>query len=216
MEQHQNARDLELGLPGPTLPTHAASLRTLTQQQERQQSGAAASSSGLAAFLFPSRALPSGAAETTPLLLSSHYASNGEVSHTATGASCTSTAEPATGPASVRNAAVQPSTCMPAASTAAAAAPALAAQPSAGLRCCRFCLGEEGEDPELGPLITPCLCRDTVHQECLKRWRATNTAAFYRCAKIMCGMCDIHVNSGIRCGVALLGDHVPLSTYRVT
>lgn len=180
MEPHQHARDLELGLPGPHSPTHAASLSTLTQQQERQQSGAAASSSGLATFLFPSRALPSGAAETTPLLLSSHDASNGEVSHTATGSSCTSAAEPAIGPAS----AVHPSTCMPAASTAAAAAPALAAQPSAGPRCCRFCLGEEGEDPELGPLITPCLCRDTVHQECLKRWRATNTAAFYRCADI--------------------------------
>ncbi|GAX84049.1 hypothetical protein CEUSTIGMA_g11473.t1 [Chlamydomonas eustigma] len=50
-----------------------------------------------------------------------------------------------------------------------------------GGRQCRFCLGEEGEDPELGRLINPCLCRDTVHTECLQTWRATNAQAFYSC-----------------------------------
>jgi hypothetical protein len=49
-----------------------------------------------------------------------------------------------------------------------------------GVRQCRFCLGEEGEDPELGKLLTPCLCRDTVHTACLQTWRATNAQAFYR------------------------------------
>lgn len=50
-------------------------------------------------------------------------------------------------------------------------------------RICRFCFGEEGdaEDAELGALITPCLCRDTVHHECLGKWRATNARHFYGC-----------------------------------
>lgn len=53
-----------------------------------------------------------------------------------------------------------------------------AAQPR---RTCRFCLGEEGEDPSLGPLITPCLCRDTVHTSCLNQWRMSTSSAFYNC-----------------------------------
>uniref|UniRef100_A0A7R9VGA6 RING-CH-type domain-containing protein n=1 Tax=Chlamydomonas euryale TaxID=1486919 RepID=A0A7R9VGA6_9CHLO len=48
-------------------------------------------------------------------------------------------------------------------------------------KLCRFCLADEQEEPELGALFTPCLCRDTVHQECLRKWRATNSAAFYSC-----------------------------------
>ncbi len=47
-------------------------------------------------------------------------------------------------------------------------------------RTCRFCLGEEGEDPSLGKLFTPCLCRDTVHSSCLNQWRMTTSSAFYK------------------------------------
>ncbi|KAG1677396.1 hypothetical protein FOA52_010776 [Chlamydomonas sp. UWO 241] len=50
-----------------------------------------------------------------------------------------------------------------------------------GAKMCRFCLSDEDEEPSLGPLITPCLCRDHVHQECLRTWRATNSVAFYSC-----------------------------------
>jgi hypothetical protein len=53
-----------------------------------------------------------------------------------------------------------------------------AAQPR---RTCRICLGEEGEDEgSLGPLITPCLCRDTVHTSCLNQWRVSASSAFYK------------------------------------
>ena len=50
-------------------------------------------------------------------------------------------------------------------------------------RVCRFCFGEEGdaEDAGLGKMITPCLCRDVVHIECLKKWRESSSAAFQAC-----------------------------------
>ncbi|GJE87665.1 E3 ubiquitin-protein ligase MARCH [Phanerochaete sordida] len=53
---------------------------------------------------------------------------------------------------------------------------------------CRICL--DGEDPELGRLIRPCLCKGSVsyvHVKCLHRWRnsSTSNSAFYRCPQ--CG-----------------------------
>ncbi|KIP11404.1 hypothetical protein PHLGIDRAFT_21615 [Phlebiopsis gigantea 11061_1 CR5-6] len=53
---------------------------------------------------------------------------------------------------------------------------------------CRICL--DGEDPELGRLIRPCLCKGSVsyvHVKCLHRWRNTSASnsAFYRCPQ--CG-----------------------------
>lgn len=53
---------------------------------------------------------------------------------------------------------------------------------------CRICL--DGEDPELGRLIRPCLCKGSVsyvHVKCLHRWRnsSTSRSAFYRCPQ--CG-----------------------------
>ncbi|KZT06006.1 zf-C3HC4-domain-containing protein [Laetiporus sulphureus 93-53] len=53
---------------------------------------------------------------------------------------------------------------------------------------CRICF--EGEDPDLGRLIRPCLCKGTishVHVKCLQRWRnsSANHSAFYSCPQ--CG-----------------------------
>ncbi|KAI8990539.1 zf-C3HC4-domain-containing protein [Trametes punicea] len=53
---------------------------------------------------------------------------------------------------------------------------------------CRICL--DGEDPELGRLIRPCLCKGSisyVHVKCLQRWRTTSASqrAFYACPQ--CG-----------------------------
>ncbi|KAH9937040.1 zf-C3HC4-domain-containing protein [Fomitopsis serialis] len=53
---------------------------------------------------------------------------------------------------------------------------------------CRICF--EGEDPQLGRLIRPCLCKGSmshVHVKCLQRWRntAANQSAFYSCPQ--CG-----------------------------
>ncbi|KAI0375110.1 zf-C3HC4-domain-containing protein [Pilatotrama ljubarskyi] len=53
---------------------------------------------------------------------------------------------------------------------------------------CRICL--DGEDPELGRLIRPCLCKGSisyVHVKCLQRWRNTSASrsAFYACPQ--CG-----------------------------
>ncbi|EPT03880.1 hypothetical protein FOMPIDRAFT_1058252 [Fomitopsis schrenkii] len=53
---------------------------------------------------------------------------------------------------------------------------------------CRICF--EGEDPQLGRLIRPCLCKGSishVHVKCLQRWRNTapNQSAFYSCPQ--CG-----------------------------
>ncbi|EMD42140.1 hypothetical protein CERSUDRAFT_147721 [Gelatoporia subvermispora B] len=53
---------------------------------------------------------------------------------------------------------------------------------------CRICL--DGEDPALGRLIRPCLCRGSishVHVKCLQRWRVTSQSqtAFYSCPQ--CG-----------------------------
>ncbi|TBU34803.1 zf-C3HC4-domain-containing protein [Dichomitus squalens] len=53
---------------------------------------------------------------------------------------------------------------------------------------CRICL--DGEDPELGRLIRPCLCKGSityVHVKCLQRWRNTSSSrsAFYACPQ--CG-----------------------------
>ncbi|KZT72802.1 hypothetical protein DAEQUDRAFT_722423 [Daedalea quercina L-15889] len=53
---------------------------------------------------------------------------------------------------------------------------------------CRICF--EGEDPQLGRLIRPCLCKGSishVHVKCLQRWRntAVNQSAFYSCPQ--CG-----------------------------
>ncbi|KAI9065836.1 zf-C3HC4-domain-containing protein [Trametes sanguinea] len=53
---------------------------------------------------------------------------------------------------------------------------------------CRICL--DGEDPELGRLIRPCLCKGSisyVHVKCLQRWRTTSPShsAFYACPQ--CG-----------------------------
>jgi len=55
-------------------------------------------------------------------------------------------------------------------------------------RQCRICL--DGEDPDLGRLIRPCLCRGTisfVHTECLNVWRRTSPSAnaFFKCPQ--CG-----------------------------
>ncbi|KAH9898290.1 zf-C3HC4-domain-containing protein [Cubamyces lactineus] len=53
---------------------------------------------------------------------------------------------------------------------------------------CRICL--DGEDPDLGRLIRPCLCKGSisfVHVKCLQRWRntAASRSAFYACPQ--CG-----------------------------
>ncbi|KAI0361498.1 zf-C3HC4-domain-containing protein [Trametes cingulata] len=53
---------------------------------------------------------------------------------------------------------------------------------------CRICL--DGEDPELGRLIRPCLCKGSisyVHVKCLQRWRNTSASksAFFACPQ--CG-----------------------------
>ncbi|KAM5531707.1 hypothetical protein V8D89_014627 [Ganoderma adspersum] len=53
---------------------------------------------------------------------------------------------------------------------------------------CRICL--DGEDPELGRLIRPCLCKGSisyVHVKCLQQWRNTSSSrsAFYACSQ--CG-----------------------------
>ncbi|KAI0825022.1 zf-C3HC4-domain-containing protein [Trametes gibbosa] len=53
---------------------------------------------------------------------------------------------------------------------------------------CRICL--DGEAPELGRLIRPCLCKGSisyVHVKCLQRWRNTSASrsAFYACPQ--CG-----------------------------
>ncbi|KAI0639512.1 zf-C3HC4-domain-containing protein [Trametes polyzona] len=53
---------------------------------------------------------------------------------------------------------------------------------------CRICL--DGEVPELGRLIRPCLCKGSisyVHVKCLQRWRTTSSSksAFYACPQ--CG-----------------------------
>ncbi|KAJ3551445.1 hypothetical protein NM688_g4698 [Phlebia brevispora] len=53
---------------------------------------------------------------------------------------------------------------------------------------CRICF--DGEDPELGRLIRPCLCKGSVsyvHVKCLHRWRTSSRTqgAFYRCPQ--CG-----------------------------
>ncbi|KAJ8495633.1 hypothetical protein ONZ51_g1583 [Trametes cubensis] len=57
-----------------------------------------------------------------------------------------------------------------------------------GSKQCRICL--DGEDPELGRLIRPCLCKGTisyVHVKCLQKWRntAASKSAFYACPQ--CG-----------------------------
>ncbi|TDL28524.1 zf-C3HC4-domain-containing protein [Rickenella mellea] len=49
---------------------------------------------------------------------------------------------------------------------------------------CRICL--DGEDPQLGRLIRPCLCKGSisyVHVKCLQKWRnaSTSQSAFYAC-----------------------------------
>ena len=81
-------------------------------------------------------------------------------------------------------------------------------EPAAGEKQCRICL--DGDDPELGRLIRPCLCKGSVsvsehvvvrvldgglnmlggqyvHVKCLHRWRITAAArsAFYQCPQ--CG-----------------------------
>ncbi|KAI0328483.1 zf-C3HC4-domain-containing protein [Cubamyces sp. BRFM 1775] len=53
---------------------------------------------------------------------------------------------------------------------------------------CRICL--DGEDPDLGRLIRPCMCKGSisyVHVKCLQRWRntAASKSAFYACPQ--CG-----------------------------
>ncbi|KAJ3475960.1 hypothetical protein NLI96_g11486 [Meripilus lineatus] len=53
---------------------------------------------------------------------------------------------------------------------------------------CRICL--DGEDPDLGRLIRPCLCKGSisyVHVKCLHRWRnaSASPSAFYSCQQ--CG-----------------------------
>ncbi|OSX67486.1 hypothetical protein POSPLADRAFT_1164863 [Postia placenta MAD-698-R-SB12] len=53
---------------------------------------------------------------------------------------------------------------------------------------CRICF--DGEDPELGRLIRPCLCKGSishVHVKCLHRWRnsSANRSTFYSCTQ--CG-----------------------------
>ncbi|KAI0348538.1 zf-C3HC4-domain-containing protein [Trametopsis cervina] len=53
---------------------------------------------------------------------------------------------------------------------------------------CRICL--DGEDPELGRLIRPCLCKGSVsfvHVKCLHRWRTSSASqsAFFKCPQ--CG-----------------------------
>ncbi|KAI0094801.1 zf-C3HC4-domain-containing protein [Irpex rosettiformis] len=55
-------------------------------------------------------------------------------------------------------------------------------------RQCRICL--DGEDPDLGRLIRPCLCKGTVsyvHVKCLHKWRTSsaNKSAFFKCQQ--CG-----------------------------
>ncbi|CAL1695588.1 unnamed protein product [Somion occarium] len=62
------------------------------------------------------------------------------------------------------------------------------AQPPADEKQCRICL--DGEDPELGKLIRPCLCKGSisyVHVKCLQMWRNTSPSrsAFYACPQ--CG-----------------------------
>jgi len=57
-------------------------------------------------------------------------------------------------------------------------------------KTCRICFGGELEDPELGRLFSPCVCRGTsrfVHVACLAAWRqsSANQTAFYRCGQ--CG-----------------------------
>ncbi|KAI0068444.1 hypothetical protein BV25DRAFT_1911415 [Artomyces pyxidatus] len=49
---------------------------------------------------------------------------------------------------------------------------------------CRICL--DGEDPSLGRLIRPCLCKGSisfVHVKCLQQWRnvSSNSSAFFSC-----------------------------------
>lgn len=56
--------------------------------------------------------------------------------------------------------------------------------PQQDLPQCRICL--DGEDPELGRLIRPCLCKGSVsyvHVKCLHQWRTLSStmSAFYRC-----------------------------------
>ncbi|KAI0801154.1 zf-C3HC4-domain-containing protein [Fomes fomentarius] len=56
------------------------------------------------------------------------------------------------------------------------------------MKQCRICL--DGDDPELGRLIRPCLCKGSisyVHVKCLQRWRNTSASrsAFYACPQ--CG-----------------------------
>ncbi|KAK6359481.1 hypothetical protein TWF696_000637 [Orbilia brochopaga] len=53
---------------------------------------------------------------------------------------------------------------------------------------CRICFdtSTEDADPELGRLISPCLCKGTaryVHEECLRAWRlqSANSQSFYKC-----------------------------------
>ncbi|KAJ6260315.1 E3 ubiquitin-protein ligase [Drechslerella dactyloides] len=53
---------------------------------------------------------------------------------------------------------------------------------------CRICLdtSTEDADPELGRLISPCLCKGSaryVHEECLRAWRlhSANEQSFYKC-----------------------------------
>ncbi|KAF3922157.1 hypothetical protein ABW21_db0202272 [Orbilia brochopaga] len=53
---------------------------------------------------------------------------------------------------------------------------------------CRICLdtSTEDADPELGRLISPCLCKGSaryVHEECLRAWRlqSANDQSFYKC-----------------------------------
>lgn len=57
-------------------------------------------------------------------------------------------------------------------------------------KTCRICFGGELEDPELGRLFSPCVCRGTsrfVHVACLSQWRQSSASrvAFYRCGQ--CG-----------------------------
>ncbi|KAH8099411.1 zf-C3HC4-domain-containing protein [Cristinia sonorae] len=59
---------------------------------------------------------------------------------------------------------------------------------SADEKQCRICL--DGEDPTLGRLIRPCLCKGSisyVHVKCLQRWRLSSNSrqAFYACPQ--CG-----------------------------
>ncbi|KAI0788509.1 zf-C3HC4-domain-containing protein [Abortiporus biennis] len=51
---------------------------------------------------------------------------------------------------------------------------------------CRICLQLDGEDPSLGRLIRPCLCKGSmtyVHVKCLQTWRTASASksAFYSC-----------------------------------